>query len=155
MINIKSASRFCKDDISLIENYADAVNSSETWDCHHRLEIDLNLSAQELKDRGLYFNRPYTELIFLTHGEHTRIHNLYQSEHIKYRRIESNRKPEVRQKNSEANKGEKNPMYGKNIKDFMSPEKYEQWRQNQKQKSIKTKGTHRVYHEDGTYHYEK
>lgn len=34
---------------------------------------------------------------------------------------------EKMKKNHTNYKGEKNPMYGKNIKDFMSPEKYKQW----------------------------
>lgn len=31
--------KYCDGDISLIENYKEAVNSKEKWDCHHRLEI--------------------------------------------------------------------------------------------------------------------
>jgi hypothetical protein len=38
---------FCKDDISLIENYEKAANDPEIWDCHHRKETDLGLSVNE------------------------------------------------------------------------------------------------------------
>ena len=76
MICYRSAKSFCKDDISLIENYEEAINSSETWDCHHRLETDLNLTRDELKEQNLYFNRPASELIFLTRTEHNRWHNI-------------------------------------------------------------------------------
>jgi len=33
----ESATLFCKDDISLIENYEEAINDeNETWICHHK-----------------------------------------------------------------------------------------------------------------------
>ena len=119
MICFKTISKFCKDDISLIENYKEAVNSSETWDCHHRLETDLGLSAQELKDGGLYYNRPASELIFLTHPEHTRLHKLYSIQTVETRhkisetaKISQN-KADVRIKKSESLKGRTSPMKGK------------------------------------------
>ena len=71
----KHISEFCNDDITKIENYEQAMNdTTQTWDCHHRLETDLNLTKQELIDRKLYFKRPASELIFLTHAEHTSLH---------------------------------------------------------------------------------
>lgn len=75
MIKEKNVKKYCCEDISLIENYNEAINSDEMWDCHHRLEIELNKSVQELKDLNLYFNRPADELIFLTKSEHIKIHN--------------------------------------------------------------------------------
>ena len=40
MINFEWAKKFCKDDISLIENFDKAISdSNQTWDCHHRREI--------------------------------------------------------------------------------------------------------------------
>ena len=75
MINYQTIHKFCSEDISLIENYEEAVNSSETYDCHHRLETDLKLKQKDLIERDLYYNRPASELIFLTHAEHTRIHH--------------------------------------------------------------------------------
>lgn len=75
MICENTVRKYCCEDISLIENYQEAINSDEKWDCHHRLEIELNKSVQELKDLNLYFNRPANELIFLTKSEHIKIHN--------------------------------------------------------------------------------
>ena len=41
MINFYRVKKFCKDDISLIENFEKAVNDKEqTWDCHHRRELE-------------------------------------------------------------------------------------------------------------------
>lgn len=66
---------YCKEDLSLIENYDKAINDkTQIWDCHHRLEIELNLSARELQRKHMYFDRPASELIFLTHSEHTILH---------------------------------------------------------------------------------
>lgn len=69
----------CKDDISKIENYEQAINDkTQTWVCHHRLELTLEgeyaHSADELDRLGMYYNRPYFELIFLTPKEHYDLH---------------------------------------------------------------------------------
>lgn len=109
MINFRSANRFCCEDIRLIENYEDAVNDPEIWDCHHRLESDLGLTRDELIEQGKYFKVPANELIFLTHAEHARLH---QAERMK--------DPNKRKKCGSP--GEKNPMYGKNPEDYMSEE---------------------------------
>lgn len=69
MINEKQAKRYCGEDISLIENYSDAVNDkSQTWHCHHRKESDR--TREELKAEGLYWGRPASELVFLTSAQH-------------------------------------------------------------------------------------
>lgn len=87
----------------MIENYEEAVNSKERWECHHRLELDdvgnfLN-SRSDLKKKGLYFDRPPEELIFLPRSVHRKIHNgIGQSE-------------EARRKMSQP--GSKNGMFGK------------------------------------------
>lgn len=107
MINEKYAKQFCKDDISKIENYEQAMNdTTKTWHCHHRLELTLDgehaLSKVDLIRMDMYYKRPYFELIFLTSIEHHRLHNtgkLFSEE--------------TRKKISEALKGEKNPWYGK------------------------------------------
>lgn len=42
MINEKHVRKFCRDDISKIENYEEAVNDkTHTWELHHRLELTL------------------------------------------------------------------------------------------------------------------
>lgn len=66
--------KFCKDNISLIENYDKAINSEEMYVCHHRLETDLELSRETLINIGRYYNVPASELIFLTRAEHNIIH---------------------------------------------------------------------------------
>ena len=73
MISFKCAKKFCKEDISLIENYCKAVaDQNQTWDCHHRRELET--SKKELLEIGEYYNRPASELIFLTKSEHTSLH---------------------------------------------------------------------------------
>lgn len=70
--------KYCSDDITKIENFNEAINDrTQTWVIHHRLEIqgDNVCTQQDLKDRGLYYNRPASELIFLTCSEHSRLHS--------------------------------------------------------------------------------
>lgn len=71
-------------EISLIENYDKALKDNfEGWEIHHRLECTLNdeyaNSMDDLKRMGMYYNRPYFELIFLTSSEHAKLH--YKSCH--------------------------------------------------------------------------
>ena len=76
MINVKKAQKYCKEDLSKIENYEQAMNdTTQVWDLHHRTEIWWNCSKKDLIDNECYYNRKACELIFLTHAEHTRIHN--------------------------------------------------------------------------------
>lgn len=66
---------YCCEDISLIENYEEALaDKTQTWICHHRKGIELNKTPDELKEMGLYFNRPACELMFVTRSEHRKIH---------------------------------------------------------------------------------
>lgn len=108
MINEKGAKNFCCEDISLIENYKEAVNDkTETWHCHHKLEIDLNKKQKELVKMGLYYNRPASELIFLTTKEHYQIH--YKG---KPKSDETRIKMSISGKGKHNHKGENNPFYG-------------------------------------------
>lgn len=105
MISEKHARKYCYQDISLIENYELAVaDKKKTWHCHHRGEILTcgTYSIQDLKKFGLYWNRPASELIFLTNSEHRRLH----SNGNKYA-LGCHRSEETRQKMSEAHKGMK------------------------------------------------
>ena len=102
MINIKKAQKYCKEDLSKIENYEQAVNdTTQVWDLHHRTEIWWNCTKKDLIENECYYNRKACELIFLTHAEHTRIHNsgelnsMYGKTHTQ----------EARKKISESNKG--------------------------------------------------
>ena len=117
MIDKKRAIKYCKNDISLIENYDKAIaDKTQVWDCHHRRETIY--SAKELIDIGEYYNRPACELIFLTKSEHTRLHHLgkHHSEESRKKMSEKRKgKPswikgkhnsaEARKKMSEAHKG--------------------------------------------------
>ena len=70
--------KFCCEDISKIENYDKAISdTTRTWHCHHRLEVFwwFVSSAEDLKKPGLYYNRPASELIFLTSSDHMKLHN--------------------------------------------------------------------------------
>ena len=69
MINIEKTRKYCCDDISLIENWNKALNDTEeVWSIHHKLgEV---LSKDELIERGLYYNRPPHELVFLNRLGH-------------------------------------------------------------------------------------
>ena len=73
MICEYTAKIYCNEDISLIENYDKAIADKEqSWDCHHRRESET--SKKQLIEIGEYFKRPSSELIFLTHSEHTALH---------------------------------------------------------------------------------
>ena len=114
MINEKTANRYCRDELSKIENYEEAISDkNHTWHLHHRLELTLDgefaLSKEQLKMHDMYYNRPYYELIFLTPSEHRRLHMKGKNhplfgKHIPY---------ETREKMSEAQKGDKNHFFGK------------------------------------------
>lgn len=75
MINENYAKIYCREDITLIENYKRAAVDVELWDCHHRNEITMNKSRHELKQLGLYYKRPASELIFIPRIEHIKLHN--------------------------------------------------------------------------------
>lgn len=65
----------------LIENYELAkADNFKGWVLHHRLEFDLEgnevHTPESLNRLGMYYNRPYFELIYLTRSEHNRIHRL-------------------------------------------------------------------------------
>ena len=132
MICENSAKSYCKDDISLIENYDKAIaDKTQVWQCHHRRETIY--SVKDLQDIGEYYNRPACELIFLTPVDHRRLHNLgkpsgmngkHHSAEARKKMSEAHKgKPsgmkdkhhsaEARKKISESKNGENNPMFGK------------------------------------------
>ena len=125
MIDKKRAIKYCKDDISLIENYDKAIaDKTQVWDCHHRRETIY--SAKELIEIGEYYNRPACELIFLTPFDHRRLHKLGK-----------HHSAETRKKMSEANKGEKCYIFGKHL----SEETRKKMSEANKGKNHWTKGT--------------
>ena len=79
MINTNKAKRYCSEDISLIENYHEAIADEERmWDIHHRRESDENgrtlFTKKQLIDMGLYLKRPASELMFVTRSMHWKLH---------------------------------------------------------------------------------
>lgn len=86
MIKLKTVKKYCREDIALIENYEEAIADKEnSWDCHHRDEIRVLPSGmvvlrtpEELKENGRYWKCPANELIFLKHGDHTKLHGKYR-----------------------------------------------------------------------------
>lgn len=77
MINTKQAQKYCCEDISLIENYDEAISDqTQTWDIHHRGEILPcgKFSKDELIEFGLYWKRPASELVFMTQYDHISMH---------------------------------------------------------------------------------
>ena len=79
MINEKGAKCYCSEDISLIENYNEAISDEERmWDIHHRRECDENgrtlFTHKKLKEMNLYYKRPASELIFVTRSMHNKLH---------------------------------------------------------------------------------
>ena len=135
----KNWNAFCSEPLELVENYQQAkADDFEGWCIHHRLEIqqDKRVSRQELKDKGLYYGRPASELVFMRTTEHKSLHWIgntfnkgkqFSSEHCKKlsesligrtlssehrKKISESRKgstlsEETRKKMSEAHKGKR------------------------------------------------
>ena len=122
MINEYYAKKFCKEDISKIENYDKAIaDTTQVWHCHHRTEIWWHCSKKDLIENECYYNRKACELIFLTKSEHSRLHNkgrTFTEEHRK-NLSESHKgkhlSEDTRKKLSEANKGKSTWNKGKSM----------------------------------------
>lgn len=107
MVNKRKAKKYCKDDISKIENYDKAIaDTTQTWICHHRLALTLDgefaHSHDDLKRPGMYYYRPYFELIFMTKSEHDSLHNTGKT-----------LSDETKKKLSDARKGKAGPNKGR------------------------------------------
>jgi len=131
MIKESNAIKYCKDDILKIENYEKAINDTDQmWDCHHRLELTLDgefaHSAKELQRLGMYYHRPYFELIFLTHAEHQRIHHtgknnpLYGKNHSEEAKAKISASMTGKQRSTETRLKISNAKKGKKITPFTS-----------------------------------
>lgn len=69
----KNAELYCKDPLWKIMGYKEAkLDDSVVYDCHHK--AGLYISSNELKKKGLYYNRPASELMFLHPYEHQLLH---------------------------------------------------------------------------------
>lgn len=157
MICSKTAKKFCKEDISKIENYDKAVSdTTQIYHCHHRDEVrtlpsgmTVIRSRQELMENGRYYNCPANELIFLTSKEHRRLHNkgyknpFYGKSHTQETRKKMSKSlkgrtfsEEYRKNMSTIMKGNKNPMYGRHL----SEESKRKMSESQKARWTKKKG---------------
>lgn len=106
--------RCCKD-YKNIENYEKAKKDNFVgWCCHHRLETHnsdgekrlVDITVEELIALGMYYNRPASELIFMTRADHASLHQKGKvtSEESKKKMSEAKKEKYI---------GEKNPFYGK------------------------------------------
>ena len=117
----KDCKRICSEDVSLIENYQQAISDTKTiWVLHHRDEyrvlpsgMEVWRSKEDLKEMGRYSGVPANELIFLTPSDHTKLHNKNPNSAFKRASVqkELSRRPRTRIFD---NSGKNNPMYGKN-----------------------------------------
>ena len=125
--------KFCKD-YENIENYQKAKKDNfKGWHCHHRLETHtsdgerrlVDITVTELQALDMYYNRPASELIFLTSREHSSFNK------------GKKRSEETKKKLSEASKGNKYALGCKR-----SEETRKKIREANKGKNIWTRGTH-------------
>ena len=110
---------YCKNPEN-IENYGKAAADNFIgWDCHHRLETHnsdgelrlVYITRKELKALDMYYDRPSSELIFMTRSEHQFLHHkgkhLSEEHKKKISETEKGKKlsEETKMKMSEAKKG--------------------------------------------------
>ena len=122
MINESRVKKYCKEELSKIENYDKAIaDTTQVWHCHHRTEIWWHCSKKDLIDNECYYNRKACELIFLTPKEHMRLHNKCRmvTEESRRKMSESHKGKHLsenhRKKLSEANKGKSTWNKGKSM----------------------------------------
>ena len=104
MVSAKEVRRFCKEPLSLIENYDKAVADTEVmWVCHHREEVvdGVHTSRKQLIAEGRYWNIKPEALIFMTPSDHHELHH------------KGVKLPSL----SEKVKGEGNPFFGRHHTD--------------------------------------
>ena len=117
--------QYCKD-FENIENYDKALaDNFKGWLCHHRLEThtpdgkrrDVDIPQKELIALDMYYNRPSSELIFLTRSEHKSLHKLSEESKKKLSEAKKGKKlsDETKKKLSEANKGKQAWNKGKKM----------------------------------------
>lgn len=75
----RMAKKYCKDPIEKIPGYKEAMESDEVYVIHHILELTMDgdqaNTVEDLIRMGMYYDRPYFELVFLPTREHSRLHN--------------------------------------------------------------------------------
>ena len=105
MINEYYAKLYCSENISLIENYHQAVwDPYEKWEIHHRRECDENgrtlFTQKQLIKMKLYFKRPASELMFVTRSMHRKIHREMLEQQWKNRCSKGGKSPSKIEKQS-------------------------------------------------------
>lgn len=111
-----------KNEQHLIENYELAKKDNfKGWDLHHRLQLTLEgefaLEGGDLMRLGMYYNRPYFELIYLKHEDHARLHSCNRSSETRAKygkaRLGSKLTEDTKLKISSSKKGSIPPNKGK------------------------------------------
>ena len=76
MISESQAKSYCRDDISTIKGYAEAVaDKKNLWICHHiNGESFTGFSRKDLEKLNMIYQRPASELKFVTFKEHNDLH---------------------------------------------------------------------------------
>lgn len=110
MICFLTVSKFCCEDLSKIENYEKAINdTTQTWQCHHRLEFmpfsGKQVSIKYLKQQNLYYNQPASAFIFMTEADHKSLHFRNNPRNLVGRKMPT----EIKNKISKSLKGTKKP----------------------------------------------
>ena len=77
MISESQAKKYCRDDISKIKGYAEAVaDKKHLWICHHiNGEPFTGFSRNDLEKMNMLYNRPASELKFVTSKMHNNLHD--------------------------------------------------------------------------------
>lgn len=76
MINEQTARKYCREDITIIKNYTEAIaDKTRMWICHHiNGEPFTGFCTADLKKMNMYYQRPASELVFVSRSEHNTIH---------------------------------------------------------------------------------
>ena len=124
MINESQARQYCREDITLIKNYAEAIaDQTSTWICHHiNGEPFTGFCKKDLKKMNMYYKRPASELMFVTRSEHMTRHmkgkkgKIFSDTHKQ--KLSESQKGKIlsdahKQKLSESHKGRTSPLKGK------------------------------------------
>lgn len=101
-----------------IENYEEAKKDNFIgWVIHHRLETDLDGNEthkpESLERLGMYYHRPYFELIYMKRSEHVILHNSIRTVTDESKKKQSNSMKKAFAEGRINVSGERNGMYGK------------------------------------------
>lgn len=75
---IRHIKSYCKDDISLIPGFNEALTDNKRYVCHHCLELTIDghhaKTSAELKRMDMYYKRPFYELMIVEKSKHDDMH---------------------------------------------------------------------------------